>query len=62
MKLWFSGHIFDKVIKYQMSLKYIQWEPSSMRAGGRTDGRTDMTKLVVPFHKFENAPKKRMEH
>ena len=23
-----------------------------------TDGRTDMTKLIVPFHNFSNAPKK----
>ena len=28
---------------------------------GRTDGLTDMTKLVDSLRKFENAPKKRME-
>ena len=24
---------------------------------GQTDGQTDMTKLIVPFHRFANAPK-----
>jgi hypothetical protein len=27
-------------------------------AGGREDGRTDMTKLLVAFRNFANAPKK----
>jgi len=26
-------------------------------AGRRTDGRTDMTKLIVSFHNFAKAPK-----
>ena len=26
-------------------------------AGGRTDGRTDMTKSIVAFRNFANAPK-----
>jgi hypothetical protein len=26
--------------------------------GGRTDGRADMTMLIVAFRKFANAPKK----
>jgi hypothetical protein len=26
-------------------------------ADGRTDGRTDMTKLIVAFRSFANAPK-----
>jgi hypothetical protein len=26
-------------------------------AGGRTDGQTDMTNLIVAFRKFANAPK-----
>jgi Fe-S-cluster formation regulator IscX/YfhJ len=25
---------------------------------GRTDGQTDMTKLIVAFHNFTNAPKR----
>ena len=27
-------------------------------ADGRIDGQTDMTKLIVVFHNFANAPKK----
>jgi len=27
------------------------------QAGGRTDGQTDMTKLIVAFHNFAGAPK-----
>jgi hypothetical protein len=45
---------FLKELKYQVSSKSIQWEPSySMRTGGRTD----MTKLIVAFRNFANAPK-----
>ena len=28
-----------------------------MRTDGRTDRQTDMTKLIVAFHNFTNAPK-----
>ena len=28
-----------------------------MRTDGRTDGQTDVTKLIVPFRNFANAPK-----
>jgi len=28
-----------------------------LRTDGQTDGRTDMVKLIVAFHKFENARK-----
>ena len=28
-----------------------------IHALGRTDGRTDMPKLIVAFHNFANAPK-----
>ena len=29
-----------------------------MRTDGRTDGQTHMTKLIVAFRNFANAPKK----
>jgi len=47
MKLEFSQQFFEKYSK-------VQYEPScSMWA----DGRTDMTKLIVAFRNFANAPK-----
>jgi hypothetical protein len=57
---WISSTEFRKKIhKYQISWKSFQWEAScSMRAGRRTDGQTDMTKLTVAFRSFANAPKK----
>ena len=49
MKLEFSREIIEKKLKY-ISLESIQWESSySMR----TD---DMTKLIVAFRNFANAP------
>ena len=50
MKLEF----FDR-FKYKISRKSVQWEPSCFM---RADGRTDMTKLIVAFLNFANAPKK----
>jgi hypothetical protein len=48
---------FRKILKYQIS-----WKSSSgsgdFPCGGRTDGQTDMTKLIVAFHKFSKAPEK----
>ena len=43
---------FRKILKYQVSSKSVQWQPSfSMR----TDGRMDMMKLIVAFCVFVNA-------
>jgi hypothetical protein len=39
---------------YQISLRSVQWEPSF---SVRTDGRTDMTKLIVAFSNFAKTPK-----
>jgi hypothetical protein len=36
---------FRKILKYQISQKSIQWEP------------TGITKLIVAFRNFANAPK-----
>jgi len=50
---------FRNIPKYQSSWKSVQWQTScSIRAGGRTDGQTDVTKLIVAFRRFAKAPKK----
>ena len=59
-QFWISSRFSKKKKKpkYQISWKYVQWEPSySMR----TDGRTDMMKLTitVAFRNSAHAPKKR---
>jgi hypothetical protein len=54
-KLEFFRQIFEKTRKYQISWKSVQWEPSCSM---QTDGRTDMTKLKVAFHKFAKAPER----
>jgi hypothetical protein len=53
---------FRNILKYQTSWKSLQWKASFQcgRANRRTqtDRQTGMTKLVVAFRSFENAPKK----
>jgi len=46
---------FRKIIKYHE--KSVQWEPSLFQEDGLTDTQTDMTKLIVTFRSFANAPK-----
>ena len=50
---------FRRILKNQISWKSVQWKPScSMRTDGQTNPRTtDMTKLIVAFRSFANAPK-----
>jgi hypothetical protein len=54
IKLEFSRQIFEKMLKYQISWKYVQWEPSCSM---RTDRRTGITKLIATFRSFVEAPK-----
>ena len=49
---WIFSTYFRKLIEYQISWKSVQWEPSCSM---RTDGRTDMMKLMVVFRNFGNA-------
>ena len=52
MKLGFCRPIFEKILKYKISWKSVQWEPSCSK---RTDGRTDMMELIIAFRNFANA-------
>jgi hypothetical protein len=51
---WIFSTDFRKILKYQISWKSVEWEPSSMAA----DGQTDVTKVIVAFRNFTKAPKK----
>ena len=58
MKLEFSGQSFDKYLNIKFHEN--SFSGSLVVPCGRTegDGRTDMTKLIVAFRSFANAPKK----
>jgi hypothetical protein len=55
IKLEFSRRIFEK----STNINFHQNPSSGSRvvSSGRAGGRTDMTKLIVAFRKFANAPK-----
>jgi hypothetical protein len=52
---------FSQNIQYQVFIKICPVGANWFHAKGRTDGRmerqTDMTKLIVAFRSFANAPK-----
>jgi hypothetical protein len=57
IKLEFSGQC-RKILKYQISWKFSQWEPSCSM---KTDGLTDITKLIVAFLNFSKTPKNELK-
>jgi hypothetical protein len=61
MKLDFSRHIFEKNTEIPNFMKIRPMESelfhSDIRTEGRTERRTDMTKLIFFLRKFANAPK-----
>jgi hypothetical protein len=58
MKLEFSGQIMEKYsnIKYEYPFRGSGVVPCG-QTDGRTDRQTDMTKLIIAFRSFGNAPK-----
>jgi hypothetical protein len=54
MEIKFSRKIFRKIITNQISLN--PSDGSRVIPCGRTDDQTDMTKLIVAFRNFTNAP------
>jgi hypothetical protein len=60
LNLNFPNIFSKKILKYQISRKSVEWEPSSsMQTDGRTGGRTDMTKLIVSFRNLAKKPTNR---
>jgi hypothetical protein len=55
MKLEFSGQILEKWL--HIKFHYYPSSESWVVPCGKTDGRTDMTRLIVAFSYFANAPK-----
>ena len=50
MKLDYSWHIFEKMIKDPISRKSVNWwSCCSMLTDKQADGKTDMTKLIIAF-------------
>jgi len=41
---------------YQISWKSVKWLAEFFHADGRTARQTDMTKVIVAFHNYANAP------
>jgi len=60
---WIFWIVFRKLLKYKISSISVHWEPRcSLRADRRTDGRTDMTKLIVAFRNSANMRKNVRSH
>jgi hypothetical protein len=52
-KTWFASTDFRNIFKHKILWKSVQWEPSCSMW---TDGRRDITKLIVAFCNFAKAP------
>jgi hypothetical protein len=50
---WIFPAVFRIIVKYHIYRKSAQWEPN---CSVRTDGQTDMTKLILAFRNFAIAP------
>jgi len=50
--IWIILTGFREILEYQMSQKFVQWEPGCFM---RTDRQTDMPKLKVALLNFRNA-------
>jgi hypothetical protein len=58
IKRQFFRQIFEKYSNIRFHENTSQWKPScSMRTDGQRERRADMTKLIVAFRNFANAPK-----
>jgi hypothetical protein len=60
IETWMFFEDFRKIPKYQISWKFVQWQASCSMQMDReaTDGQTYITKVIVAFRNFRNAPKK----
>ena len=56
MKVEFSRQIFEKT-QTSSFIKILAMGAELFHADKQTDGQTDMTKLIVAFCNFANAPK-----
>jgi hypothetical protein len=56
-KTWIFSIDFRKILKYQNFMKILPVGTDYFLADERTDRQPAMTKLIVAFRNFENAPK-----
>ena len=57
-EIWIFSTDFLKIFEYQLSCKYVQWEPSySVQMGRWMGGQTEIVKLIVAFCNSAELPK-----